>query len=257
MNRRKAMVAAAFDAAAPAYDQAAIIQRQVAARMADRIAGLGLPPHPRVLEVGCGTGFLTRLGLARLVPSRWLATDIAPAMVARARVLTEDGAAAAVFVCMDGERPAVAGGIDLVCSNLAMQWFDDLGAGIATLAGLVAPGGWLAFSTLADGTFAEWREAHTRLGLTAGTPAYPGTAAIAALLPAGGRGEVIDERVVQRYADARAFVAELKVIGANAAPGRRPLAPGALRRVLRAVDDSGGLAVTYRVACGLWQKAAP
>src|SRR3546814_16589572 len=62
---------------------------------------------------------------------------------------------------MDGEQPCFAEHVrfDLICSSLAFQWFDDLHASVARLARWLAPGGYLAFTTMADGSFAEWRVA--------------------------------------------------------------------------------------------------
>lgn len=249
MSRRKTRIAASF-AAAEAYEDSAVVQRRAAGQLAGHIAGLDLPPFPRVLEIGCGTGFLTRA--VRVQASFWLATDIAPAMVARCRAETNDDTVR--FACMDGEAPTVGGGFDLVCSNLAFQWFDHLGASIARLVELLRPGGHLAFSTLAAGTFQEWRQVHQRLGLQAGTPDYPDAAALSALWPTGGAGRIEEEEIVQPYPSAHAFVTALKSIGANTAPEHRPLSPGAFRRVLRAFGDGGEVSVTYRVAHGLFRK---
>src|SRR3546814_17743195 len=55
---RKQAIRQAFGSATR-YDQEAHVQREVAIRLAERIAGLSLPPNPRILEIGCGTGFLT------------------------------------------------------------------------------------------------------------------------------------------------------------------------------------------------------
>ena len=71
------------------------------------------------------------------------------------------------YAALDGEHPdALPGGYDLICSSLAVQWFGDLNAGLGRLAALLAPGGHLAIATLAEDTFAEWRAAHARAGLT-------------------------------------------------------------------------------------------
>ena len=79
----KAAIAAAFSAAAGSYDAAAGVQRRVAGELAQRIARLPLD-QPRVLEIGCGTGFLSRELLA-LDPRELLLTDIAPTMIGRCR----------------------------------------------------------------------------------------------------------------------------------------------------------------------------
>lgn len=121
VNKRsslKAAVAAAFSSAADTYDDSAGLQREVAERLAGRIAGLPLPGQPRILEIGCGTGFLSR-ALCSLNPSALVVTDISQAMLARCRETLGD-IRTARFLTMDGEEPraAAGSGFDLICSSL-------------------------------------------------------------------------------------------------------------------------------------------
>lgn len=162
---RNARVGARFGAAAARYDEHAPAQRITAGRLADAIGRLPLPPRPRILEIGCGTGLLTRALAARLGPADWTVTDISPAMLARARQ-GPPLPGTARYQVLDGEHPGdLPGGYDLICSSLAVQWFADLNGGLGRLAGLLAPGGHLAVATLAEGTFEEWRAAHDAVGL--------------------------------------------------------------------------------------------
>lgn len=227
---RKQRVTAAFSAAAGSYESAAQAQVIAADRLTALVLSEGLPAEPRVLEVGCGTGILTR----RLLPAvggHWLVTDISSAMVEAAQAAIADPRAD--FRVMDGESPDVAGPFDLIVSNLAAQWFADLPQALARLAGLLAPGGRIAISTLGAGSLAEWRKAHASLGLACGTPPYPTFDELKAMLPAGGQASVVAEPFVVRYSDARAFVGALKGIGAGTPQaGHQPLTPGAMRRVL-------------------------
>lgn len=249
MNKQvslKTAAAAAFGAAAQTYDDAADLQRMVAGAVGQRIAALSLASNPRILEIGCGTGFLSR-ALADLAPGELVLSDIAPAMLVRCRDMLGD--VPARFVMMDGEAPGAAGwNFDLVCSSLAFQWFTDLERALGRLSGLLAPGGHLVFSTLAEDSFCEWKAAHAALGLSPATRPYPSVAALAALLP----GLVITEqRITRRYADGRDFLNHLKQIGAQAAEEEyRPLGTGALRRVLRRFE--AGIDVTYHVAIGVY-----
>lgn len=130
-------VAARFDAAARSYDAHSPVQRHAAQRLAGLIATASLPPRPRVLEIGCGTGHLTHALTIHLPGAHLLATDIAPAMAAACRSRLPRLA----YAVMDGLRPGVAGPFDLVCANLVVQWFVDLPAALARLAALLAPGG--------------------------------------------------------------------------------------------------------------------
>jgi len=231
-----ARIAHAFDAAA-AYDAHAVVQRQVADWLADRVVAVA-PPAPRVLEVGCGTGFLTGAVLPRLVRPDWLMTDIAPAMLER-------GLAKHTRVrgrVMDGEHPHLPGEapFDLIVSSLAVQWFVDLESGLRRLATLLAPGGRLLVTTLVEGTFAAWHEAHRAEGYVAGSPAYPPVAALG--------WSVETRRFEQRHESAADFMRALRAIGAGTPrEGHRPIPPGAMRRIARAFE-AGGAVATYEVA---------
>ena len=245
----------AFDAAAETYDAAAPVQRAVAKRLAEKIAALPLPARPRILEIGCGTGFLTQALRERLPAAEWLVTDLSPRMLAACRARIGAGPDLA-FELMDGERPTLPGrSFDLICSNLAFQWFGDLAAALLGLERLLAPGGWLAFSTLTEGTLQEWRQAHADSGLACGALDCLSADALGALL--GPRGRIETETVVQAHADARDFLGDLKAIGAaSPAPGRRPLGPAAMKQVMRRFEALGASA-RYEVAYGLRRRPAP
>lgn len=229
----------AFDRAAD-YDSHAAIQREAAARLADRVAALVLPAHPRVLEIGCGTGLLGEALVDRLPGARWLMTDLAPAMIERARGRFA-GRADIDFAVMDGEAPDVAGPFDLIVSSLAMQWFADLAGSIARLRALLAPGGRIAFTTMAAGSFAEWRAAHGLL--PAGTPDYP----TRETLSAAGL-DVTIETLIEQHPDAGHFLHSVKGIGAGTPrPGHRPLTPAQLHGVMTRFEAAGSVA-SYVVA---------
>ncbi|WP_448202454.1 dethiobiotin synthase [Azospirillum sp. sgz302134] len=256
MSIRKAAIAAAFGEASGRYEDHAAVQRIAAQRLAGRIVRLPLPRHPRVLEIGCGTGFLSRALRDRIDGAEWLYTDLSPAMLDRCRAALGEPADAR-FLLLDGERPEVDGPFDLICSSLAFQWFQDPAGALERWAGLLSPGGHIAFATLAADSFREWRDAHRALGFEAGMPDYPTPQALARLWPAGGIGLVEEERLLRHHADGLDFLAELKGIGAHLpAEGRRPLPPGALRRVLRRLAPPEGLTVTHHIAYGTFRRDA-
>jgi malonyl-CoA O-methyltransferase len=250
---RIAAVARAFAGAAD-YDRHADVQRDAARRLAGRIAAMRLPDRPLVLDVGCGTGFLPAALSPRLPGARWVISDLVVDMVMRARAALPAGSGD--FVAMDAARPCfAANSFDLVCSNLAAQWFDDLAAGIAALGELVAPGGVLALATLASGSFAEWRAAHQALGLEPATPDFPDAAILRRLVPAGLTGTVEVERIVHRHDDATDLLHGLRGIGATVPrSGRRPLAAGAMRAVMRQFEAMGAT-ISYEVAYCLFRRS--
>ena len=237
----KQRIAAAFSAAVASYEAAAEAQDLAASRLTERVLALPRPSAPRVLEVGCGTGLLTR----RLLPAiggSWLITDIAPAMVdaTRATLPTQS----AEFRVMDGEHPdgIAPGGIDLVVSNLAAQWFADLPGALTALETCLAPGGRLLLTTLGWQSFGEWRLAHDHLGFGCGTPRYP----TAAQLQVASGAQVTADTFTVTYADGRAFLKALKAIGAGTpARGYRPLSPGAMKQVL--AELGAPATITYEI----------
>ena len=232
-------VADAFGRAAH-YDAHAAVQRIVAEKLAERILAMPLPPEPRVLEIGCGTGFLGLELVDALAPSHWRMTDIAPAMVDRARQRLGDRRNVS-FAVMDGEHPDVAGRFDMICSSLTFQWFADLPGAVARLRKRLAPGGMLVFTTLAEGSFFEWRRAHG--DLAAGTRDYPSTETLSALGL-----EVEIETIPMAHKSAREFLRSVKGIGAGTPRnGHRPLTPAELRAVMGRFEAKGCVA-SYMVA---------
>ncbi len=244
-QRRKERIAGAFSASAGAYDAVADVQWMVSDRLAQRIAAALAPAPARILEIGCGTGFLSAR-LKDLYPEAALTlTDISASMLERCRGRLGDGP---VYRVLDGERPeGLEGGFDLIASSLAVQWFVDLGDGLARLARLLAPGGRLMFATLGAKTFREWRAAHAALRLECGTPTYPAPEELP--WPPGYGHAVADELLLHPYADGADFVRSLKALGAGEpAPGHQPLSPGAFRRLLASL--SGEFSATYHLLYG-------
>lgn len=129
-------VADLYDSSRPSYSDAVIDH------LVDR-AGLG--ESSLVLEVGCGTGQLTRRLASRGV--MLTAIDIAPSMVAAAR--KRAGAGSVTFHATSFENlEAEAGSFDLIVSADAFHWIDP-GLRFAKSARLLrASSGWLAVLSL-------------------------------------------------------------------------------------------------------------
>ncbi len=241
---RKTRIATAFSTQAAAYDSAAALQSEVAARLAQRIRARCMVPPRRILEIGCGTGLLSQHLAAAFPESDLLLTDIAPAMLQHCRTRLGNQYR---YQILDGEQPDTAGPFDLIASSLAFQWFTDLPGALQRLSRLLAPGGHMLFTTLGHQTFAEWRQAHADFGITPGTPLYPRMEDLP--WPAGFRGTAGADFILQPYPSGRAFIRSLKSLGAGQpAPGTRPAPTGKFRRLLASLE--GGFAVTYHVLYG-------
>ncbi|WP_395371542.1 dethiobiotin synthase [Komagataeibacter diospyri] len=251
---RKDSIAARFGAA-QGYEQAARVQRIAARELARRIATHHAPGSApaRILEIGCGTGFLTR-ALRRLFPDAHItATDIAPAMLDRVaqRMPGDDRLS---LHRMDADTPDVAGPFDLICSSMAMQWFSDRARTLHLLADLLIPGGQMAMATLCAGSFRQWRDAYARTGIMCPTPDYPAIEQLQAEWPARGAGMWHDAEIIDTPDTPLAFVQELRTIGATHTD-HAPATAGQLRRVMTAAEMDGPFAVSYQVGYGLFRRA--
>jgi malonyl-CoA O-methyltransferase len=224
------------------YDRHAAVQRIIADRLADKILTLQLPANPRVLEIGCGTGFLGAGLVGRLPFAHYWMTDIAPGMLDRTRQRFA-GHDDIDFALIDGAEPSLDGPFDLICSSLAMQWISDLPRAVARLRSLLLPSGRLIFTTLAAGSFATWRAAYGRAH--PGTPDYPSAEAFQRLGL-----EVSIEAIEYRYANAREFLSALKEIGAGTPqPDYQPLPPAQLRQVMTRFEAEGAKADYVIATC--------
>jgi malonyl-CoA O-methyltransferase len=252
----RSRIRAAFDGA-EGYDEVAEVQRRVAQTLAARVLEDPLPPKPRVLEVGCGTGLLSEALIAGIADGRFLLTDVAPRMLERCRkkfARTVPAHLRSVELRqMDGEWPDLPeAAFDLIVSSLTFQWFQNLEGALARLVHLLAPGGRLVFATLGEGTFSEWRDAHRRLGLEAADLRLPSLDRFPWL--EAGEHSLTEERLAVHYPDARAFVQALRALGANVPVDERhtPLGAGSFRRLIRSLEH--GFTVTYHVLHGRYRR---
>lgn len=247
-------VAEAF-AQAEDYDCYAHVQRLVAEDLADMISNLPLVDELgkdlRLLELGCGTGFLTEALAKRGIGGDWLVTDISCSMVERCRARMDALSTQKVnYAVLDAtEIPMLPGfQFDLICSSLAFQWFSDLPAALTGLTKFLTPKGSLAFSTLTHGTLEEWAVAHSRVGLESRMHHYPNSDALLTALPPHSSLSLDTIAYTEQHHSARDFLLGLKRIGANTArPQTRPLSRSQLRNVMTEFDNAGSQA-TYVVS---------
>ncbi|MEW7982880.1 MAG: malonyl-ACP O-methyltransferase BioC [gamma proteobacterium symbiont of Phacoides pectinatus] len=147
----------AFSRAAGRYDEVAVLQREIGQRMLERLGLVRLRPGV-ILDVGAGTGVATHDLLRRYRKARVIALDFALPMLQRARrrgsLLRRPGC-----LCADFDRiPLADHSVDLIYSNAAVQWSNDIDRTFREFQRVLRPGGLLMFTTFGLDTLKELRQ---------------------------------------------------------------------------------------------------
>jgi malonyl-CoA O-methyltransferase/biotin synthesis protein BioG len=141
----KMLITRCFAKAAESYEEEATVQRRVALKMMSLLETHIRPGCCRkILEIGCGTGFFSRMLAGRLQPEQMLLNDICPEMNERLKNLLSEHIH---FESGDAETYPFSGKYDLVASCSTVQWFKDIDAFFSRIHSLLTADGMLAFST--------------------------------------------------------------------------------------------------------------
>ena len=255
-----------FGASAGTYDEHAFLQREIGARLFERLQFIKMEPR-RVLDLGSGTGYATQRLREHYPSAELVALDIAPAMLTHARRKAGNPSLlkrllgtspAPRYLCADAEvLPLASESVDLALSNLALQWCDP--ERVAREASRVLkPQGLFMFTTFGPDTLKELRAAFKAVDDAPHVNTFPDMHDIGDILVhAGFADPVMDQEIVTlTYTDLKPLLRELKGIGAhNVLPGRSTGLMGKQRwqRMVDAYESfrrDGRLPATYEVVYG-------
>ena len=230
----------AFSRAAPGYEAAAALQREVEAQLLESLefhaARHGDDKVPqRVLDLGSGTGRAATAMRGRWPRAQVLAMDLALPMLreGKTRERWHPLRRGIDRVCADARAlPLADGSVDVLFCNLCLQWVEDLTAAFAGFRRVLKPDGLLLVSTFGPDTLQELREAFAAADNAPHVSPFASIAQFGdALVHAGFRNPVLDRDVfVNGYDDLPALMRELRAIGAtNALASRRHTLTGKAR----------------------------
>ena len=139
----------------PAYDSLAVVQQQIAGKLAGNFIGHSPATFMNVLEIGCGTGFLTREMLNVFPIEHIYLNDLVPeALPVLAERLRNEGREQELTLLPgDAERLKFPEQLDLVASASTVQWFNNQPRFFAKTANALKQGGWLIFNSFAPENF--------------------------------------------------------------------------------------------------------
>jgi len=165
-------IRAHFEHAAVTYDEAAVLQKQVAQHLDERLDLIKIEPK-QILDVGTGTGILAEKIQKRYPKARLIGIDLALNMLQQAQQKTQHSpknlleklkapfqTAGSTWVNADAyQLPIQTESIDLLVSNLMLQWCDDLDAVFKEFRRVLRPEGVLIFTSFGPDTLKELRQA--------------------------------------------------------------------------------------------------
>ena len=246
-----------FGRSARDYDAAAVLQARVRDELLERLDVVRLEPAA-VLDLGAGTGHASIALKRRYRSSQVVALDLAEGMLREAgrrqtllrRFRRVCGHAAAL--------PLRDASVDLVFSNLMLQWCQDPDAVFGECRRVLRPGGLLTFTTFGPDTLVELRRAWAAADTHTHVNRFIDMHDLGDALVRSGLAEpVMDvERFTLTYADVRDLMHDLKSIGAHNANAGRPrglMGKAALARMTAAYEKyrrDGRLPATYEVVYG-------
>lgn len=270
--------------AAAGYLDAAVLQKEVGARLLERFDLLRIAPEC-IVDAGCGPGTHTGALAARFPEARVLAVDQAAAMVERAAPRTPAGGAAAWLTRMLGlgaagetrvegvvadmtAMPLAPQQADVVWSNFALQLVDELPLLFAEWSRVLKVGGVVMFTAPGPDTLIELRRAVNLAGDDAARRVRQFTDLHDLgdlLVQAGFADPVMDMEVITlEYASAGALWRDLRATGLTNTLAARPrglLTPRRLAAIAAALDagrrDGGPIRISVEVLYGHAWKVAP
>ena len=150
----KQTIAQAFSAAASTYDQAAYIEQEIGSRLLERLTYINIKPV-RILDLGCGTGFVTKQ-LQRLFPqASIIGLDLAIGMLEQAQIKLPNSNTIS-YISADAEiLPFANRSFDLVFSNCCLMHIPNLANLSSELHRVLKVDGLLLFSSFGPDSLKE------------------------------------------------------------------------------------------------------
>jgi len=263
----KADVARSFSCAAKTYDKHAFVQQEIGQRLLERLNYLKEPPRT-ILDVGAGTGSLTRCLQRKFPESLVLGVDIAKGMTyfAKSQQPWQFWRNNPHYFCADAEQlPFQKSSIDLIFSNFTLQWCFDLQRTFAEFKRVLKPGGMIFFSTLGPKTLFELRQSFAVVDDKTHVNEFIDMHDIGDhLLNCQFADPVIDmEMITIHYPDVKSLLKDLKGTGAHNVNINRPAGCLSSRQYFHMLETydtfklaNGCIPASYEVIYGhAWQQA--
>ena len=247
----KEAISQSFGEAASYYEEHATLRKDIADRL---IASLqpwrDIIPSGPIIELGCGTGFVTQ-GLAEMYANRQLeVTDLSPKMIdfCEQKFADREGLE---FSVLDAEDPPYnEPHYALSVSGFTAHWFDDPALTLGKWLEATQPGGLLLASFPGNESFPKWKKYCQELGLPFTGNSLPDVEEVVVKMSVGpSQVDYYEDTVTRTFDSAADFFKHLDKIGVSTQKEGRSLTSRELSMLIDHWDSSeeGKVQVNYHV----------
>ncbi len=250
VNRKldKTKIKQSFSNASRTYDNVAELQRNVGRDLLKLFSPSELTGN--IIDLGCGTGFLTQKLLAHC--ENLIALDLALPML---QITREKLGNTINYVCADAEKlPFLTESIDHIFSNVALQWCLPIDKTLSELHRILKTDGELIFSTFGSETLQELKSAWLKVDNFSHINEFYTQHQLKLFLEQANFSniEIKNQRYVSRYDSVLALMHELKNLGAhnvNSQRNKNLTGKTSLKSMLAhyPLNESGEIFATFEV----------
>jgi malonyl-CoA O-methyltransferase len=239
-----------FSKSAMQYDRFAKVQHQVAQQLATFIKKRAKYAGGSILELGCGTGNLTEQLVSICKTGKLVVTDLSPEMLGTCSSKFAAADLDMSFRVLDAQDPASypAERFALIASSFVLHWLQDRQRNMRKLLDLLDEGGSFYFACPIAGSFHEWQEICSRVGVPCSANELPGYEMLE--VGNGFSCESVELDVAQHFDKALEFFQWLKMVGAATRIDGGRLTTSQFRKLLRGWDSSEPVGMTFKILLG-------
>ncbi|WPX97883.1 methyltransferase domain-containing protein [Candidatus Fokinia crypta] len=248
MTALSSKVRRCFNRASKTYDSVATVQRKAANSLVKKLIKIHTLAPKTILDLGTGTGYVAELLMQIYPKSHYTLNDIAEEMlnVCKLKFIQNSN-----FTFIQGNVEELnIDTYDLIISNLAIQWVEDLLGVIQVLHSKSSQ--IFAFTTLLDGTFQEWQDI-INIYADVTLQHYPTEVELAKhcnIIKNQHHFQYWTMNSTMKFETSSLFINYLKTLGASTS--RRQIPLHALKKLIR--EQINPFTVSYRIFFGIFKK---
>ncbi len=222
-------VSRSFSQAAGQYDELSSLHQQFARSLIQEVDD-SKKPATHILDIGCGTGYLSAQARQRFAQAQVTGLDFSPGMITQAQTNYKD----INFILADARQmPLADQSFDVVFSNFAFQWMPELLEAFGEAHRVLKDGGLLQATLFGERTCEELFNSLERAGFdTDYLNRFVDVYQIEARLRKAGFSQIVVEQQMVKlpFKDLWQLLAWLKGLGANKLSRRAFIGPRTLQR---------------------------